>query len=332
MADQPYTLHPYAGGAASVRGCVVTVGCFDGVHLGHRHLLTQVVRMAHSQGCAAVAMTFDRHPREVLQSGYRPALLTTTADRVTLLGRTGLDACAVLHFTPALARLTAAAFMRDILVQGLGATTLVMGYDHRFGADRLTAFADYAAAAAEAGMAIVRGTPLMIGTEAVSSSRIRRLLAAGDAAGAAACLGRPYRLHGRVVHGCHVGTGLGFPTANVMADDDRLMVPAHGAYAAWALTEDGRRHAAMVNIGVRPTLADGLQPTTEAHLLDFGSDLYGQHLALDFVARLRDERRFATLADLRAQLDNDVHTTRHALTADTTPQTATGEPNEGQTT
>ena len=314
MADTPYTLHPFTARATNgIRNCVVTAGCFDGVHRGHRHLLDQVAAEARRRGCPAVVMTFDRHPREVLQKGYQPALLTTTDDRVALLRQTGMDACAVLHFTSEMARLTAAAFMKEILVQGLGASTLVMGYDHRFGSDHLTAFADYAAATAQTGMDIVHATPLMIGGEAVSSSRIRRQLAAGDAAGAAACLGRPFALPGRVVHGNHVGTGIGFPTANVKADDDRLMVPAHGVYAAWAQTEDGRQHAAMVNIGVRPTIGDGLLPTTEAHLLHFDGDLYGRHLTLHFVTRLRDERRFTSRDDLRAQLSEDARTARMAL-------------------
>ena len=314
MAGTPYTQYPFTARATEgIRNGVVTVGCFDGVHRGHRYLLDQVAAEARRRGCAAVVMTFDRHPREVLQAGYQPALLTTTADRVALLRQSGMDACAVLHFTPEMARLTAVDFMTDILVQGLGAATLVMGYDHRFGSDRLTAFADYAAAAAQAGMDIVHATPLMLGGEAVSSSRIRRLLAAGDAAGAAACLGRPFALHGQVVHGNHVGTGLGFPTANVKADDDRFMLPAHGVYAAWAQTDDGRRHAAMVNIGVRPTIGDGLRPTTEAHLLHFHGDLYGRQLTLHFVARLRDERRFTSRDDLRARLGEDARVAQVAL-------------------
>lgn len=288
-------------------GLCLTVGMFDGVHLGHRHLLDCVTREAGRRGLTPAVLTFGRHPRALLESGGGPALLTPGGEKTALLGAAGIGRIETLDFTPALARLTAREFMAQCLVP-LGVEVLVAGYDHRFGHDRAEGFDDYVRHGRALGIDVVRADEYA-GLAGVSSSAIRRLLAGGDAAGAARMLGRPYRVEGTVVAGRREGRRLGFPTANLRTDPLKL-IPARGVYACRA-DAGGHTWPAMVNIGCRPTLDNGADVTLEAHLLGYaGGDLYGKPLALDFAGRLRPERRFGSRLELAAQLEADA---RHTL-------------------
>jgi len=299
---------PFCPGA----GAVATIGFFDGVHRGHAFLLQQVRTEARRRGLRSLAVTFPDHPRRVLAGRQAPALLTSPQAKLRLLAALGMDACAVLDFTPELAALTACRFMDECLRRRLGVRCLVIGYDHRFGSDRSAGFADYVEWGRAIGIDVVQAEELPAAGLHVSSSAIRRYLEAGDVECANRCLGRSYSLDGTVVEGRHVGRGLGFPTANLRPADARLLLPARGAYAAWAEV-DGVRHAAMVNIGCRPTLANGNDLTVEAHLLDFGGDLYGQRLTLVFEHRLREERAFGQIDGLRRQLRLDAQRTKELL-------------------
>lgn len=289
-----------------------TIGFFDGVHRGHAFLLQQVCAEARRRGLRSLAVTFPDHPRRVLAGRQAPALLTAPQEKLRLLAAQGLDACAVLDFNRELAALTARRFMDEYLRRRLGVRCLVIGYDHRFGSDRAAGFADYVEWGRAAGIEVVQAEELPADGLHVSSSAIRRYLEAGDVACANLCLGRSYSLSGTVVGGRRVGRGLGFPTANLRPSDARLLLPARGAYAAWAEV-DGARHAAMVNIGCRPTLANGNDLTVEAHLLDFGGDLYGRSLTLFFEHRLREERAFGQIGDLCRQLRHDAQRTKDLL-------------------
>lgn len=287
------------------------IGFFDGVHCGHRYLIRQVRDEAVRAGLSSAVVTFEEHPRHTLASDYQPQLLTTNDEKLRLLQETGIDACIMLRFTREMARLTAEAFMRDYLKARLGVEVLVLGYDHHFGSDHLT-FEGYEAAGRRVGIRVVKEEALKNADFIVSSSAIRRLLAAGDVAQAATALGHRYQLSGEVVEGHHVGHKLGFPTANLRPLSPLKLIPRHGVYAAEAEV-GGRTYGAMVNIGHRPTVGNGTDTTIEANLFDFIGDLYAENLTLRFVSRLREEQRFPSLEALRSQLKTDEREARKIL-------------------
>lgn len=297
--------------SATQRPYVAAIGFFDGVHTGHRFLIGQVCAEARRAGLAAMVVTFEEHPRRVLSPDYQPALLTTNEEKVALLQRAGLDACAMLHFSPAMASLTAEAFMRDYLKARLNVEVLIMGYDHHFGSDRLT-FDEYVGAGRAVGIRVVKADAYKTADFVVSSSALRRLLAAGDVVQAARGLGRAYELGGTVVEGRHMGRELGFPTANLRPMSPLKLVPAGGVYAVEAVV-GAQTYGAMLNIGQRPTLNNGNDTTIEAHLFGFDGQLYGASLTLRFVGRLRDERRFDSLDALRRQLVVDADSAKKIL-------------------
>lgn len=286
-------------------GLMAAIGVFDGVHRGHRDMLRQLSVAASDRGLCSAVVTFSRHPLEVVRPEMSPPLLMPAQERIGELQ--GIEGISVieLDFTTELQRLTAREFMM-FLRDNYGVRALFMGYNHRFGSDRLTDPASYTANARSLGMEIVRGVelPTADGSK-ISSSVIRKLLLAGDVKTAEEMLGSPYQLRGTVVGGKRLGRRLGFPTANVRPSDPRQLIPACGVYACRAVTDDGVQRNAMVNIGVRPTVDSNGHPTIEAHIFDFDGDLYGQTVTLQFVAKMRDERRFASLDDLQVQLRAD---------------------------
>lgn len=296
--------------------CVATIGFFDGVHKGHRFLIRQVDRLAAERSLSSLLITFRAHPREALHADYLPQLLTTYEEKCAWLATTGADACVTLDFTPELAAMSARSFMSDILKGKLNVRCLIIGYDHRFGHDRSEGFEDYVAYGREMGIEVIRAEAFSMGGVHVSSSMVRACLAEGEAGMAARCLGRPYELSGRVVAGFHVGHELGYPTANLAVGDVRKLVPGGGVYAVWvkdAAEPGGRLWKGMLNIGCRPTLENGDARSIEVYLLDFEGNLYGHRLAVAFVARLRDERKFRNKGELAHQLREDEECVRRIL-------------------
>lgn len=282
-----------------------TIGFFDGVHLGHRYLIKQVVGAAKRQDLCPAVITFDRHPRQVVQTDYCPRLLSTFDEKLKLLASTGADRCVVLPFSADMAALSAHDFMESVLRRQLNVQTLVIGYDNRFGHNRSEGFEDYVAYGKEMGMEVVKAEPLVVDGVNISSSVVRSLLQEGEVGLAAKCLGRRYSISGTVVHGEHIGTGLGFPTANLRPDCKDKLIPANGAYAVEVTIEgDSTAHPAMMNIGMRPTF-NGTTTSLEANLLDFNGDIYGQNVTIAFAARLRAERKFRNAAELANQLRRD---------------------------
>ena len=301
-----FSLHTFLADPLPDGGTCAAIGFFDGVHLGHRFLIRQVTTEAARRGLQPIAVSFEEHPRLALPNAdYRPALLTTNAEKLRLLSQTGLSACALLHFDQQMARLTSREFMERILRNELRVRCLIVGYDHHFGSDTSARFDDYVRSGRDLGIDVVREQPFDAAGLRVSSSVVRRLLKEGDVASAARCLGRCYTLEGTVVEGHHVGTPLGFPTANIRPDASAQLIPQRGAYAVLA-DVDGQTYKAMLNIGQRPTLNNGDEETIEAHLLHYtGAPLYGHRLRISFVKRLRPERRFNSLEALKAQLAAD---------------------------
>ncbi len=288
-----------------------TIGFFDGVHLGHVHLLEELKAIAAKRGLKSMAITFPEHPRQILQSDYRPRLLSTPEDKMHLLEQTGIDYCFPLHFTTAIAALDAETFMTDFLQKKLGVSTLLVGHDHHFGHDTSLGIDDYRRIGEKIGMEVIPADAYLYEGTPVSSSRIRRELVAGNVKAANAMLGYRYTISGTVIHGLQNGRKMGFPTANLGPYCEFMQIPADGVYSALAKV-DGETWPAMLNIGFRPTF-EGTARTIEAHLLGFERDIYFHELTLEFVDFLRPERRFDSPECLAAQLEADRDKVRQTI-------------------
>jgi riboflavin kinase / FMN adenylyltransferase len=290
----------------------LTIGVFDGVHRGHRHVLDEVHR--RGDGLDRAVLTFDRHPLAVVAPDQAPAMLTTVAQRLELLAAAGIDVTGVLAFDDGLRGLPAAGFVERLVAGVFRAEVVVVGEDFRFGRGREGDVDLLAREGRRYGFDVV-GLELLGETAPVSSTAIRRAVRAGEVAAAADALGHPYQLRGTVVAGDGRGRRIGVPTANLDLPDG-IVMPADGVYAARAGV-DGERGPAVVNVGVRPTF-DGRSRVVEVHLMGVDVDLYGRELEVDFVERVRDERRFDDVAALVAQIEADVATAA-ALLGDTDP-------------
>ena len=284
--------------------CCATIGFFDGVHRGHQFVIERLRRMARESGMRSMAITFDRHPREVVHAGYTPQLITPTGEKLRLLRLTGVDSIEVLTFDADMARLSARDFMRQVLRDRLGVARLLIGYDNRFGHNRAEGFDDYVAYGREMGIDVVHNTPVDIDGLRVSSSAIRRLISGGDVAEAARCLGHAFKIEGTVVRGFQEGRRLGFPTANIQPDCKEQIMPLTGVYDVSVAIGGGSPMPAMLNIGTNPTFQRG-QQTIEAHIIGFHGDIYGSHVSVEFRRRLRGERRFGSVEELKNQLERD---------------------------
>ena len=288
-----------------------TIGFFDGVHLGHVHLLEELKKAASLRGLLSMAITFPEHPRQILQSDYRPRLLSTPQDKMRLLQQTGIDYCFPLHFTTAIAALDAESFMTDFLQKKLGVDLLLVGHDHHFGHDTSLNIDDYRKLGERIGMEVIPAKAFLYEGSPISSSRIRRELVAGNVKAANAMLGYRYTITGTVVHGLQNGRKMGFPTANLGPYCEFMQIPADGVYAALA-TVDSETWPAMVNIGYRPTF-EGKARTIEAHLIGFNRDIYFHELTIEFTDFIRAERKFGSPQELAAQLEADRRLTQEVI-------------------
>lgn len=287
-------------------GYVATIGMFDGVHLGHQYVLQQVMKTARERGLQSMAITFDHTLRKEL-------LLTTLDEKQALMQQLGIDRTEVLPFTDALKMMTAREFMQKVLKERFDVRVLLIGYDNRFGYGRSEGFADYVCYGRELGIDVVQ----LSAQGTVSSSLIRQQLKEGRVAEAAHLLGHPYLLEGRVEHGEHIGTRLGYPTANLMPSDGQQLIPASGVYAVRVtLDHQPTLYAAMMNIGHRPTF-DGQHTTLEVHVFHLNENLYGHQLTVHFIERLRDEQRFDSEEALVHQLESDAREVKKLLNNDT---------------
>ena len=284
---------------------VLTVGTFDGVHVGHQAILRYLLRRAQAQEGQSVVISFDPHPREVVHGEAVP-LLTTVEERSDVLEHLGIDRFIVIDFTNAFSRLDAEAFVEDVLVSRVGLKEIVIGYDHGFGRGREGDSELLERLGARHGFAVDVIPPQEVEEHVVSSSEIRNLLADdGDVTLAAEMLGRPYRLAGTVIEGDRRGRAIGFPTANLELVHPRKVVPRQGVYAVRVhLPGDEAWRGGMMNIGRRPTF-EGTGIHQEVHVFSFSGDLYGRELRIEFVERIRDERRFSGVDALVEQLSRD---------------------------
>ena len=292
----------------------VTVGTFDGVHQGHRAVLEAVEREASAREGTSVAVTFDPHPRQVIDGVGAPAILTTLAEKVWRMESLGLDVLAVVPFTHEIRQLSPGDFVSRFLVDKLNAQAVILGYDHGFGKNREGDLDTMVGLGDRFGFSVASVPPTLIDKEPVSSTRIRASIASGDLEVATGLIGSGYPLIGRVVKGEGQGKKLGFPTANLVFDDPVKLLPPVGVYAARVFLS--KWYLAVLNFGNRPTF-NGAGPTFEVHVLDFEDDLYGELVKLEICYRIRDEQKFSSLEALVEQIGVDIETTRQILSETT---------------
>lgn len=294
-------------------GAAVTIGVFDGVHLGHQAVIGVVRDRAARAGVPSAVVTFDPHPATIVRPGSAPLLLTDIDQRLELLEAAGVDLAVVIRFDEERSREEPEAFVTEVLIDGLGATIVVVGEDFHFGRARRGNVALLETMGSQSGFEVERISLVGGPSTAVSSTQIRFLIEAGQVADAAVLLGRHYEVRGVVVKGDQRGRDLGFPTANVAARPD-VLIPAVGIYAGWYSKSDGPPLPAAISVGRRPTFhPDSDNVVIEAYVLDFDGDLYDDHARVRFVERLRSEERYDTAAVLISQIERDVAATRAVL-------------------
>ena len=290
---------------------VLTIGTFDGVHLGHQKIIERVVATARQEGLLATIFTFFPHPRMVVQHDKSLKLIHTLEEKKQLLQQLGVDLLVVQPFNEAFAQLTAEEFVSTILVQHLNVKKVIIGYDHRFGRNRTANINDMRLFGEKYGFAVEEISVQEVDEVSVSSTKIREALNKGDVTTAEHYLGAPYSLTGIVVHGLKLGRTLGYPTANIQVTEDYKLIPKDGVYAVYSYIGE-RKVYGMMSIGKNPTI-EGKGASIEVYFFDFNGDLYDRELTIYFVKYLREERKFSSVALLKKQLQDDETTARKAI-------------------
>lgn len=287
-----------------VKGAVVTTGTFDGVHVGHRKIIDRLNQLAENVGGESVLLTFDPHPRMVLfPDDHGLELITTIDEKIALLEEAGIDNLIIHPFTKEFSRLSSLDFIREILVEKIGTSVLVIGYDHHFGRNREGSFEHLRESGPLYGFSVEEISVQDVDDVAVSSTKIRKALQEGDVATANKYLAHSFQLSGTVVHGDKLGRKLGFPTANIQVDDANKVIPANGVYACYVLLGE-RKLKGMLNIGNRPTVS-GDERRVEVHIFDLDEELYEQQITLVLQDRIRDEKKFENVDALKERLAID---------------------------
>jgi riboflavin kinase/FMN adenylyltransferase len=284
----------------------LTVGSYDGLHVGHRKIIRAMIDRAREKGLRSIVVTFEPHPRLVLDksSACPVRLLTTLDEKIGHLEQMGIDMLLVVRFDREFAERSSESFIREVLVELLGARQVVIGYDHGFGHDRSGSGVTLQSLGAECGFAVDVVGEVLVGDEPVSSTRIRTLILEGRVREANECLGAQYIVSGTVVEGRKLGRQIGFPTVNLLLSEPCKLLPARGVYIV-RTSIDGREWRAMMNIGTRPTVSNDQVVTVEAHILGYSGDLYGKQMSFSLLEFVREERRFASIGELQAQLEAD---------------------------
>lgn len=283
---------------------VIATGFFDGVHLGHRLVISQLVDQARTRGDESMVVTFWPHPRNVLQKDARVLrLLTSLDEKKSLLRDLGVDHVEIVPFTKEFSTLSTREYFRDVIIGRFGGKAILLGYDNRVGGDNQTPEA-IEAIAVEEGLDVIRTESVAAGQDAISSTRIRAAVASGDVESAARMLGRGYSLYGVVVAGNQLGRTIGFPTANMQLYEPLKLVPANGVYEV-DVEAVGRTFKGMCNIGVRPTVGSGGAVTIETNIFGLEEDIYGLDIRVTFRRRIREERKFGSIFELKVQLEQD---------------------------
>lgn len=297
---------------------IAAIGMYDGVHPGHRFLIDYLTVEARSRGLVPAVVTFTEHPLSIVRPEAAPGLLTSLDERLALLGQAGIEDCILLKFDDSIRRKSARQFL-SMLNERYGIKALVVGFNNRFGHDRVDGIEQYRQIGGEIGMDIIQAPEYKGKCAPVSSSIIRGYISSGDIENANRALDRNYSFNGIVVEGNRLGRSIGFPTANLRLTDNRRLLPKDGVYAVYATTPDGKRRPAMLNIGFRPTVSErkfGVKERSiEVHIIGFKGYLYDEELKIEIVRFMRDERRFGSLDELKSQLKADLKNISKTLNA-----------------
>jgi riboflavin kinase / FMN adenylyltransferase len=292
---------------------VLTLGTFDGVHLGHQEILKNLVQHAKKNGKESVLFTFDPHPRIVLDPvNHSVKLIDTLNERLKKLELTGLDTVILFPFTKEFSQLSAREFVEQILVDKLNVSEMFVGYDHHFGKNRSGNFEELKHLGEEFNFQVSQIEAVQLERDSVSSTKIRKALSEGNTTHAMSYLGVPYQFSGEIIKGNQLGRTIGFPTANVLVKEETKIIPAHGVYAV-RVELNGVWHCGVMNIGTKPTVQDSLKTNLEVFIFDFSADIYGEELHVLVYDFIRSEQRFASLEELKTQLKKDEETARALL-------------------
>ena len=296
-----------------MRPCVATIGFFDGVHKGHQFLLDHLVKAAKADGMESTVITFDEHPRKVLNQDYQPEMLSCLEEKLQLLGKKQVDNCALLHFDRDMAQLSAYKFMEKVLRNRLNVRKLYIGYDNKFGHNREEGFDDYVKYGRELGIEVIRNPVYKLHDVNISSTYIRGLLKKGEVNIACEYLGYPYSITGEVIHGFQNGRKLGYPTANISTETRHKLIPANGVYAVEVTIEGiAGVYQGMMDIGTRPTFS-GKSRSLEVNIFDFEKNIYGRQIHVSFIYFIRPDIKFNNIDDLAIQLKKDEKVVREKL-------------------
>jgi len=292
---------------------IITIGTFDGVHLGHQEIFNVLINKSKNNGCRSFVITFEPHPRMVIQPNSDLKLLTTFEEKVEILRKMGIDNLLVIPFTKEFSQLTSEEFFRKYILDGTGIKKMVIGYDHRFGKGRDGDEQKIRELGALNNFDVQKTDAVTVNETVVSSSKIRNALSEGEVKAAAQMLGRNYSFAGKVVVGDKRGRELGFPTANIQLENELKQIPKNGVYAVKVFLEE-RIFNGVMNIGLRPTFKDTKIVLSEVHILNFNEDIYGNNISVEFIERIRDEKKFSSKEELIKQIEIDKQKTNLLLT------------------
>lgn len=292
---------------------IITIGTFDGVHLGHQEIFNVLINKSKNNGCRSFVITFEPHPRMVIQPNSDLKLLTTFEEKVEILEEMGIDNLLVIPFTTEFSQLTSEDFFRQYILDGIGIKKMVIGYDHHFGKGRDGDEQKIRELGALNNFEVQKTEAVTINEIVVSSSKIRNALSEGEVKTAAQMLGRNYSFSGLVVVGDKRGRELGFPTANIQLENESKRIPKNGVYAVKVFLEE-RIFNGVMNIGLRPTFKDTKIVLSEVHILNFDEEIYGKHIRVEFIERIRDEKKFDSKEELIKQIEIDKQKTNLLLT------------------
>lgn len=298
----------------NIENAVVTTGTFDGVHVGHRKILNRLGQVAENVNGESVLLTFYPHPRSVLQPESQIKMLNTLDEKIDLLENAGIDNLIIHPFTKEFSRTSSVEFVRDILVNKIGTKKLVIGYDHHFGRNREGSFEHLKEFGPVYGFDVEEISALDIDEVNVSSTKIRKALEEGDVQTANTFLSYSYPLSGKVIEGEKLGRSIGYPTANIDIEESIKLIPANGVYAV-KVKVGGEQFNGMLNIGVRPTVSQSREKSVEVNIFDFDRDIYDEEITVEFIQRIRDEKKFDSSEELAGQLKQDKEACQEALGA-----------------
>ncbi len=297
---------------AKFKNPVITIGTFDGVHLGHREIIKKLVKIADEKKSSSIVLTFDPHPRKIINPATPPRILTTTKEKIKAISDLGIENIIILKFTKEIAGMHAIDFLNDIIIKKTGMRHLVVGYDHAFGKDREGDFPFMTQISKLEDFSVTRVDPLDYHSKPVSSTWIRAEIEDGNILLANSLLGREYSLAGTVARGNNIGTGLGYPTANIVPDDLYKIIPKDGVYAVRVSLDNVHSMEGMLNIGTNPTFSR-TERTIEVNIFDFNKDIYGKNIEIFFYDRIRDEVKFGSPEEISSQLARDKTSARLIL-------------------